>query len=110
MSECVDLILYGHPPISEVRARAVFDLRRLKTKLKGDVDLDVTVTIPNPRCMVPAMKVHAAVEQVILAALYTETIESKRSIRSVRYTRPVVAGLDTTTYSFRPSADRLLLI
>lgn len=110
MADSVDVILYGHPAIGEVRARAVFELKRLRRQLAGDVDVDVRLTVRNRRCLVPATHAAPMVEQVILAALQTQTIESRMAVRSVRYVRPVVDGLDVLVVSFRPSSDRLLLI
>ena len=110
MAESIDLILYGHPPVSEIRERALFDLRHDGRKLKGDVDMTVRVTVLNRRCLVPVTACHAAVAEVIAAAVKAATIESGRSVRSISYLRPVVDGLDVVYVSFVSSDARHALI
>ena len=109
MADSIDLILYGHPSPSEVRQRAVHDLKRLGRSFTSDVDISVYRTIWTARGMQPALAIAPLVEQVILAALQCKTIPSRRSIREVTFRRPVVDGLDTLIVSFRPVSERLLL-
>ena len=109
MADSVDLLLLGYVPLAEVRERAAYDLKRCK-HLVGDVDVDVRVSVPNRRCLTSATASQPVVEQVITAAVQCQVIESRRSIRSIRYARPVLDGLECTMVSFRPSSDRLLVI
>ena len=109
MADSIDVILYGFPAPTEVRGRAVYDLKRFGRSITGDVDVEVYRTVYSRRGMQPATACAAHVEQVVLAALQCKTIEARRSIRQITYRRPVVDGLDSMIVSFRPVSDRLLL-
>ena len=110
MGDTLELCLLGHPPVNEVRDRAVYDLRKAGKKFHGDVDVDVRSAVRNRQCMAPAMECQARVEQVILAALQCGVIESRRSIRRISYSRPVIEGIECLNIRFTVSQDRLLVI
>lgn len=110
MSDSIDLILYGHPLVSEVRERAVWDLKRIGRTFTSDVDILVSRTVYSPQAMEPAMAYHRHVEQVLLACLQLGTIPNRRAIRQITYRRPVVTGLDSLYVQITKSDDRLVLV
>lgn len=107
MAESVEVTLYGSPAASEVRERALFDLRHLK-RLTGDVEIVVIRTTRRDTRSV-ATGSHAHVEQVLLAALQHGTISGRLAIRSISYRRPYAAGIDTLTVSFRSCVNLTML-
>lgn len=89
----------------------MFDLKRSGVHFAGDVDVEVRPTARSRQFLEKVTKAQPLVDQVILAAVQCDVIQSQQHVRSVHYVRPVVDGLDMTVVSFRAApADRLLLI
>lgn len=110
MADLIELTVWGHPPIGEVRDRVMFDLRKLNRKIDADVDVVVYRTVYHYRGLQGPLASARVVEEVLAACLSFGAIVGRLSVRTVQFRQPVVDGYDSLTVSIRRASDRLALV